>query len=138
MPAGTFLREGVDALLVRAGLESAGESGSVSPHLSTRGLDGGFIFRFVGDMHCGSRGCSVGVSSGDADRDRAVAPTARLALGVELGLRVGFALHLLQASGLAKRCADVAAPLLADSPSGVSQRLLLLRRERWFVDGHLR
>jgi len=117
VPAGTLLREGVDALLVRAGLESAGESGSVSPHLSTRGLDGGFILRFVGDMHHWSRCDRVGVSSRDTHRDRAVAPTARLTLGVELGLRVGFALHLLQASGLAKRCADVAAPLLADAPS---------------------
>ena len=117
MPAGSFLREGVDALLVRAGLESAGESGSVSPHLSTGGLDGGFIFRFVGDMHRWSRGDSVGVSSGDADRDRAVAPTARLALRVELDLRVGFALRLLQASGFAKRCTDVAGSLLADAPS---------------------
>ena len=117
MPAGTFLREGVDALLVRAGLESAGESGSVSPQLSTWGLDGGFILRFVGDLHRWSRGCSVGVSSRDTHRNRTGAPAARLALGVELGLRVGFALHLLQASGLTKRCADVAAPLLADAPS---------------------
>jgi len=138
VPAGAFLCEGVDAFLVGAGLDSAGESGSVPPHLSTRGLADRLILRFVGDLHRWRGGDRVGVSSRDAHRDRAVAPAARLALGVELGLRVGFALHLLQASGLAKRCADVTAPLLADAPSGVSQCLLLLRRERWFVEGHLR
>ena len=138
MPAGALLREGVDTFLVGARLDSAGESGSVPPHLSTRRFDDGSILRFVGNLHhCWGRGCSVGVSSRDADRDRTGAPAARLTLGVKLGLRVDLSLHLLQASALTKRCADVTAPLLADSPSGVSQRLLLLRRERRFVDGHL-
>ena len=117
MPAGAFLCEGVDAFLVGAGPDSAGESGSVPPHLSTWGLEGGFILRFVGNLHRWRGGDRVGVSSRDTHRNRAGAPAARLALGVELGLRVGFALHLLQASGLAKRCADVASPFLADAPS---------------------
>ena len=138
MPAGALLREGVDTFLVGARLDSAGESGSVPTHLSTGRFDDGFILRFVGNMHRWGRGCSVGVSSRDADRDRTGAPAARLTLGVELGLRVGLSLRLLQASALSERCADVASPLLANSPSGVSQRLLLLRRERRFVDGHLR
>jgi hypothetical protein len=116
MPAGTFLGKGVDALPVRAGLESAGQSGSVSLGLSTKRL-AGIIPRLVSVLHHWAGGRSVGVSRGDADRDRTVAPAARLALRVELGLRVGLSLRLLQTSALASRCADLTAPQLADAPS---------------------
>lgn len=138
MPAGALVRERVDALLPDAGLESAGESGPMPPVLSTRRCDDGCIVRLGGSRGPRWRwGGRVGVACRDADRDRTGAPTAWLALGVELGLRVGSTLRLLQASGFAQRCADVAGPLLADSPSRVGKRLLLLRCEHRFVGSHL-
>jgi hypothetical protein len=119
----------------------------MAPVLSTQRVAGSIV-QLVGPRRSRSvrlrrprvRGgsCRVGVSRSDAHRNRTVAPPARLALRVELGLRFGFALHLLQAAGLTQRCADVAAPLFADPSSRMGERLLLLWCELRFVVGHFR
>ena len=134
VPSGAILRKAVDAHLTRAGLDSAGHSGSVSLRLPTKQC-AGVGFRLARPLP-GWGGCvSVGVSRLDADRDRTVAPAARLALRVGLRVGVGLALSLLQTSAFAKRRAGLAVAHLADVSSCMSDRLLLLRRGLRCVGG---
>lgn len=116
MPSGSLEREAVHADLIGTDLGPAGESGSVSLSLSAKGF-GEIIRRLVSALHrrCGGHG--VGVSRLDAGGDRTVAPAARLALRVRLGLCVGLSLRLLQTATLTKRRAGLAAPHLADPSS---------------------
>ena len=131
---GAFLRKAFDAHLTRAGLDPAGHSGSVSLHLPTKHC-AGFGFRLARTLPGWGGRVSVGVSRLDADRDRAVAPAARLALRVGLHLCVGLALSLLQSPAFAKWRAGLAVAHLADVSSCMGDRLLLLRRDRRCVGG---
>jgi hypothetical protein len=119
----------------------------VSLGLSTKNLLG-IILQFVGVLVCGGRldgrrrerrCCRVGrggVSGCDADFERTAGPATRLALLVEQGLGLGFALCLLQAALLAQRCTNGAAAFLADPVASVGEFLLLLFRELWLVRVH--
>ena len=115
--------------------------------LSTKNLLG-IILQFVGVLVCGGRldglrrerrCCRVGrggVSRGNADWERTAGPATRLALLVEQGLGLGFALCLLQAALLAQRCTNDAAAVFADSAATVGELLLLLFRELWLGRVH--
>ncbi len=135
MPAGAFPCEAVDAHLARTVLGSAGQPGPMPLRLSTTQL-AGIVVGVAGSPH--RRGRHIGRSGGSTDREFTAAPTARLALGVMLGLRISLALGLLQTTALTERCAHLAALHLADPPARMSERLLLLRRGRRFVGGRLR
>ena len=133
MSSGAFVGETLDATLLRAILGPTRHAGSVSLGLSTKNPVG-IVLWFVGSSVFGARvdgrgRYRGGISGRNADGEQTAAPAARLTLRVELALRSGLALLLLQAAAFAKRCTNYTCPLFADAAAAVSKFLLLLLRE---------
>ena len=116
MPTGTFLSEGVDAHPAHAVLGAARQPGAMSLGLSRERL--GRTLRGLSAITIDARRrARLGMARRDTHGDLAAVPAARLALGMVLCLRVGFALRFLQTAGLAQRCTHLAGLDLADPPS---------------------
>ena len=137
VPSGAFLRETLDAHLTRAALGPARQAGSVPFRLSTKRLARIVVAPISSLDSSSSRVRSLRVSGFNTRCDQTAGPTAGLALRVELRSCFSLSCSLLQASTLTKRRADLAPAQLADPPSCMRNRPLLLRCHRGFLGDHL-